>query len=311
MGSQFDEGVEHLLHAEVVDGAAEEDRGLGPGQVALHGKGVAGAFQQLQVAAQVLGLQAQQLVELGVVHVVDDHALLDAAAVGGREEVDLLLVDGVGALEALAHADGPAQGGALDAQVFLDVGQHVQGVQAVAVELVDEGHDGRVAHAADVHELAGLGLDALGAVDDQQGGVHGRQDAVGVLGEVLVARRVQEVHVVAVVLELHDRGGHGDAALLLHLHPVRGGVAGRLARLDRAGHVDGAAEEQELLRQGRLARVRVADDAEGPAFFHVLSNFSCKCAHESLPMQSGPVQGQGGSRRDIGNSQGRPNPFKL
>ncbi len=90
-----------------------------------------------------------------------------------------------------------------------------RGGDQVAVELVDEGHDRGVAHAADLHQLFGLGVDPLAAVDHHQGAVHGGQHAVGVLGEVLVARGVQEVDLEVAVVEFHDRGGHRNAASLM------------------------------------------------------------------------------------------------
>ena len=73
----------------------------------------------------------------------------------------------------------------------------------------------------------------------------GHQGAVGVLGEVLMTRGVQNVDAETAVLELHDGGGNGDAALLLDLHPVRGGCLGFLA-LDLAGLSNGTAVQQEL-----------------------------------------------------------------
>ena len=42
-------------------------------------------------------------------------------------------------------------------------------------------------------------------------------------------------------------------------------MARALARLDGAGELDRAAEQQQLLGQRRLARVRVGDDREGAA----------------------------------------------
>ena len=118
-------------------------------------------------------------------------------------------------------------------------------------------------HGADPEELAGLGLHALGAVDDHDGAVRRHEGAVGVLGEILVAGGVQDVDAVAVVLELHDGGGNGDAALLLDLHPVGRGGLGPLA-LDLTGLGDGSAVEQELFRECSLTGVRVGDDGEGP-----------------------------------------------
>ena len=80
-------------------------------------------------------------------------------------------------------------------------------------------------------QAARLRLDAVGRVDHHQRRVDRGQHAVGVFGEVLVARRVEQVDDVAAVLHLHHRARDRDAALLLDLHPVGGGVARGLARL--------------------------------------------------------------------------------
>src|SRR5262249_15623513 len=52
-------------------------------------------------------------------------------------------------------------------------------------------------------------------------------------------------------------------ALALDLHPVRADAPAVAARLDLAGELDGAAEEQQLLGQRRLAGVGMRDDGEG------------------------------------------------
>ena len=49
----------------------------------------------------------------------------------------------------------------------------------------------------------------------------------------------------------------------------RGDVAGGPARLDAAGQVDGAAVQEELLREGGLAGVGMADDGERPPAGHL------------------------------------------
>jgi hypothetical protein len=54
-----------------------------------------------------------------------------------------------------------------------------------------------------LNSLMRLRLDALGGVDDHHGGIRRHQRAVGVLGKVLVARRVEDVDAVALVVELH------------------------------------------------------------------------------------------------------------
>ena len=150
-------------------------------------------------------------------------------------------------------------------KLALDLVEEVEGGFALAVELIDEDDDGRLAHAAHFHQFAGLCLDTFGGVDDDDDAIDGGEGAISVFGEVLVAGGVEDVDLVAFIIEGHGGGGHGDAALLLDLHPVGGGGAADLVRLHGAGYVDGATEEEELLGEGGFAGVGVADDGEGAA----------------------------------------------
>ena len=157
---------------------------------------------------------------------------------------------------------GQVTGAQCDLEHALDFVEQLDRRAAFAVELVDERHDGRVAHAADLHELDGALFDALGAVDDHERAIYRGERAIGVFGEVLVAGRVEQVDDVAAERELHHRGGDGDAALLLERHPVGGGVARRLAALDGARELDGAAEQQQLFGERGLAGVGMRNDGE-------------------------------------------------
>ena len=74
--------------------------------------------------------------------------------------------------------------------------------------------------AADGKEFARLRLDAFGAVQHHDRTVDGHQRAIGVLAEILVAGRVQQVEQTAAILELQHGGGDGNPALLLDSHPV-------------------------------------------------------------------------------------------
>ena len=78
-----------------------------------------------------------------------------------------------------------------------------------------------------------------------------------------MAGGIQNIDAEAVMLELHDGAGDGNAALFFDLHPVGGGSLGPLA-LDLAGLRDGAAVKQELFRQCGLTGVRVRNDSECP-----------------------------------------------
>ena len=149
-----------------------------------------------------------------------------------------------------------------DLEIGLDVADQLERIFADPVALVDEREDRHAAALADGEQLARAIFDAFAVVEQHHGAVGGDERAVGVFGEVFVTRRVEEVDVVAVVLELHDARRDRDAALLLELHPVGRRVPCGTPRLDRAGEVDGAAVQQELLRQRRLAGVGMADDGK-------------------------------------------------
>ena len=204
------------------------------------------------------------------VHVVHQR-IGDAGAVilGALEQRHLLRAAIVDAGKPAAGEHRPRHRIAVDAELGLDVAQELERVLAGPVALVDEGEDRHAAALADGEELPGALLDALPVVEQHDGAVGGDEGAVGVLGEVLVARGVEQVDAIAVVVEGHHAAGDGDAALALELHPVAGDVAGRPAGLHAAGQVDGAAVQEELLRQGGLAGVGMADDGHRPAAGHL------------------------------------------
>jgi hypothetical protein len=160
---------------------------------------------------------------------------------------------------------GQVTGAVSSASVFSISSEEVEGVAALAVHLVDEGDDGDVAQPAHLEQFSRARLDAARGVDDHDGGIDGRERAVGVLGEVLVAGRVEEVEDAVGVFEGHDGGHDRDAALLLDAHPVGAGGDAVALRLHLARELDRAAEQEELFRQRRLAGIRVRDDREGAA----------------------------------------------
>ena len=178
------------------------------------------------------------------------------------------------AAEALAHADRPRERHGGHSEDLLDLVDQLERLAHFAVHLVDEGDDRRVARAAHFEQAQRLRFHAVGRVDHHERRVDGGQHAVGVFREILVAGRIEQVDDAAAILHLHDRARDRDAALLLDFHPVGGRVARRLARLDAAGDVDRAREEQQLLGERGLARVRVRDDGKSARpsgfFFNLL-----------------------------------------
>ena len=131
------------------------------------------------------------------------------------------------------------------------------------IQLVHESEDRHAALAADFKEFQRLRLDALACVNDHHRGVHGGEHAVGVLGKILVTRRVEQVHHAAAVFKLQHGGRHGDAALLFQLHPIARRRALVLVCRHAACELHRAAVEQEFFCERGLARIGVRDDGEG------------------------------------------------
>ena len=274
-GRDFGKGVQELLDAEVVDGAAEEHGRELAAEIRLDVKGMVSAFDQLRVLFQANGIVAELLAEDRIIEAADPERVVRDRGSPGPEKIKAAIVQIVYALEGRPHADGPRKRLDLDGEFRFEFGQNFEGLLPLPVELVHEDDDRRLAHAADLHELLGLLFHALDAVHYEDDAVHGRERAVGVFGKILVPRRVQEVDFESVVVEAHDRRGDGDAALPFDVHEVRGRALPDLVRLHRAGDLDRAAEKQELFGECGLARVGVADDGEGAPFLNFVCVIHC------------------------------------
>ena len=265
------EAVEQLLDPEGIKRRTEEYRGYLGVKVFFLVELRIYAFYQLKVFAQFPGIGlTHEFVDQRVVDILD----FDAFRYGlfrRSEEVKSLLVDIVDSLELCAYIDGPCQRAYTYLQFLLQLVEDFKRVAAFAVKLVDEDYNGRLAHTAHFHKAARLRLHTFGHVNDDDYRVDGRERTEGVFGEVLVARRVEDVYLVVAVVEAHHGGSHRDAALLLYFHPVGGGGFLYLVALHGAGHVDGATEEEQLFGEGGFTGVRVRDDGEGasPRYFFV------------------------------------------
>ena len=207
-GGQPQELLQEGLDAEVGQCRTEEHRAQLPFQDPLKVELLGCAVQKLDLVHQLaVEVGGEHIVQAGVAQLQLDlvhlaHAV-GAAVAGKGQHLAGLPVEH--ALEFLAAADGPVHGVGLDAQDLLDVLHQLKGVAGLAVHLVDEGEDGDVPQGADFEQLDGLGLDALGRVDDHDRRVGGHQGAVGVLRKVLVAGGVQDVDALAGIVELQHR----------------------------------------------------------------------------------------------------------
>ena len=264
------ERVDQFGDAEQFERRSEIDRGEVALPIAIQVEARIAALRQFRFFAQPFERAGgEEFAEFGII----EAGKLMAGAVKflGRAGRLHQAVGGevVNAFKFAAHADRPAHRADVELQLVGDLVEQAEGFAAFAIDLVDEGDDGQVAQAADLEQFARLRLDALGRVDHHDGAVDGGQGAIGVFGEILMPWRVEQVEgdrlAIACPLERHDRGGDGNAALLLDLHPVRPGASVRPARLDLTRQMDRAAFEQQLFRQRGLAGVRVGNDREGAA----------------------------------------------
>ncbi len=263
-GAFSDQRVEQAHHPEIVERAAEIDRGEVAFEVGLAVEGRAQLPRHVHLFAQLGRFgRRQQAVDLGIVEPFANLALGGDVAFGAVEQDQPIVQEVVAAAELGAHADRPGARRHVQLEVALDLVHQLERLAAVAVELVDEGDDRHVAHPAHFEKLAGLRFDAFGGVEHHHRRVDRGQGAVGVLGEVFVAGGVEQVEGAAAVVEGHHRDGDRDAALALDFHPVGAGAPAFAAGLDLAGELDGAAEEQQLFGEGGLAGVGVRDDREG------------------------------------------------
>ena len=264
-GGDAEEAFEQLADAEVVHGRPEEDGGHLAAKVGLAVERIVDPLDQLDILPELGGVfRTDAGVELGVGEVRD----IDRRGVGrqpfvGGEERQVAFVEVVNPLEVGTVGNGEREGAHADMQLLFDLVEQVERLLGRAVELVDEDDHGGRAHAADLHQLARLRLDALRAVDDDDHRIDSRQRTIGILGEVLVAGGVEDVDLGPLVLEAHDRRGDRNAALALDLHEVGGGSFLDLVAFDGARNVDRAAEEQQFFGKGRLTGIRVGNDGEG------------------------------------------------
>ena len=210
----------------------------------------------------------KEFIKAGIIQPFDEFGFLSKLFGARFKAHQMILTKIKHAAERLSHADRPGNRHALQLEHGFDFAEQIQRVAHFTIKLVDERDDRRVAHAADIQKLDRLSFDALGRVNDHDGGVHGRENTIRILGEVLVARRVEQIDDVILVFELHHGTRYRDAALLFHFHPVACGMARSLAPLDSTGHLNGAAEEQQFFRQGRFTRVRVRNNGKSATTAH-------------------------------------------
>ena len=270
--------VEQVPHTDVEHGGAEEHGGdggsVGVGRIRSHDRRL--VVRGRPVLAE-LGLR------LGRSEGVDAR---DRRAAGGAV-VALHLAGGdvEQTVEDAREPDRPRDGLRHETGAVAQLVHEVECVAAGAIPLVDDGDDRDAPPAADVEQLHRLRLEAFRRIDEHDGRVDRREHAVGVLREVGVAGSVDEVDDGALVLELHGRRGDGDAAGLLHLHPVRHRCGTTALAVHGARRRDAVRVQEERLAEGRLSGVGVGDDGDRAATGSLLDDLG----HATLTSRSSPA----------------------
>ena len=264
---ELHEFPQERLDAEVGERAREEYRRQRTGKHRRFAERVPGLVEQRDVVHELrVCLAPEHVAQTRIIQRPDlDVRRTRAVIRAALEAIDQLATSIKDTDEGAAGVDRPRDRIAINAEIGLDVAEKLERILADAVALVDDREDRHATPLAHREQLPRPLLDALAVVQEHHRAVGGDQDAIRVLREVLVSRRVEQVDLVALVLELHHARRHRDAALLLHLHPVGRGVPLLAPRLHRPGKVDRATVQQQLLGEGRLSGVRMADDGERAA----------------------------------------------
>ena len=160
-----------------------------------------------------------------------------------------------------AHFGGGGDGVlAGDGEDVLELLAAARDIGGGKVDLVENGDDGEVLLHGEVDVGHGLGFDALGGIDDEDGAFARGEGAGDLVGEIDVSGGVEEVEavgftVLGLVGEGDGVGFNGDAFFPLEIHGVE--VLGLCLSLG-----DGLGFFHETIRQGRFAMIDMGDDGE-------------------------------------------------
>ena len=183
----------------------------------------------------------------------------------------------------------------------LDLLAHPVGFRGGEIDLVEDRHDLVIV----VERLIDIGerlrLHPLRGIDHQQRALAGGEAAVHLIGEIDMARRVDQVQLVELavlgaVIEAHGLRLDGDAALALDVH----GIEHLLLHLPRG---QAAAELDQPVCQRRLAVIDMGDDGE---VTDAGKRRRRKLTHGAAWYGSKPLRVKRGNCGDCGRTVGEP-----
>ena len=135
------------------------------------------------------------------------------------------------------------------------LGCRAVGIRRRQVDLVDDRHDLELVLDREVRVGERLRLDPLSGVHHQHRALTRLERARDLVGEVDVARGVDEVELVALPVDAHRLRLDGDAALALEVHRVE-------QLIPHLALGDGLGQLEDPVRERRLPVVDVGDDRE-------------------------------------------------
>ena len=155
----------------------------------------------------------------------------------------------------------------------------------VHIDFVEHRYDFKSVFHSKIEIGYGLGLYALGRVHNQKGSFAGGNGAGDLVGEVHVARSVNEVEGIIVpavlVLHLHRMALDCDTLLLLQIHRVQHLI------LHIPG-IQGVGDFEHPVGKSAFAVVDVCDNAEIPYIVHILLCINAYC-RQSLSVQPAKI----------------------
>ena len=273
---ELHDGVEHALHALVLEGGTAKHRldFAGDGTLTKTGDDVLfGEFAVFEVLVHELfgsfrsALNHLFVPFLGNVNEVGgDVDVFEGHALRLRIPNDALHLDEVdNAFELVFSTDGHNDGNRIGIEALLHLFVDLEEVGTGTVHLVHEGKTGNAVLVGLTPNGFGLRLHAAHGAVDHAGAVEDAHGTFNFNGEVNVPRGVDDVQTIRFPLHFHaaPEGGGGsgrnrDATFLFLFHPVHGGGA----IMHFTDLVVDTGVEQNTFGRGGLARVNVGRDTD-------------------------------------------------
>ena len=131
----------------------------------------------------------------------------------------------------------PRQRTYIDNEFLLQFIQQIKRIFRLTVHLVDKYDYRGITHTAYFHQLTCLRFHTFRTIHHNNDTIYGCQSTISILGKVLMARSIQNIDFIIIVIKLHHRSGHRNTTLLFNVHPIGCGGLLYLITLYGSGHL--------------------------------------------------------------------------